>query len=563
MFFFIKKYLCLFIITLILSLKINAQQSNVLDSLTKKSFQELTDLFYASKPDIAKAIQYANANYLKAIQEKDTMEMINSKYILADIKNNSNIFLNFCDSLIEVYSKEPTKNFPSAIYLRKGKYYFHNKKNSDALNQFSLVSKQLKINKNDSLKTVNYLFLGLMKSVIKKNKESFYYLKKSYSLFNKNKNYQSNKDLISLPINIAIRYNKLNMFDSASYYNKKGIKLYKNLKDEEYLGSSYYIKGMIEFNQKKLKKSIKSIQKSIPSFISDENFPLLISSYSKIARCYELSNKDLACKHHLKVDSIYNKTRIKNFNIKYSFLFLINYYKQTNNIEKQLVYINKLLEIKEFELTEKNKINKTFTEEYDIPNLLAEKKKIILELENNVKRSNQNIIIAILIIFASIILVFYQIRKKKVYKKRFLAIVNQENFINPKLSSKEKTTANKPKLSNSIVTAILKELDTFEKEEVYLQSDNSLQNLANKLNTNANYLSKVINQHKNTTFSNYINKLRIEYAVKRLKKDPLWRKYTIKAIATEVGFKNAESFSKAFVKFTELKPSYFIKNLEK
>ncbi|WP_416370339.1 helix-turn-helix domain-containing protein [Tenacibaculum ovolyticum] len=83
------------------------------------------------------------------------------------------------------------------------------------------------------------------------------------------------------------------------------------------------------------------------------------------------------------------------------------------------------------------------------------------------------------------------------------------------------------------------------------------------MNTNTNYLSKVINQHKNTTFSNYINRLRIDYIVEKLKTDSLLRKYTIKTIANEAGFKNTESFSKAFYKFTEIKPSYFIKELEK
>jgi len=41
------------------------------------------------------------------------------------------------------------------------------------------------------------------------------------------------------------------------------------------------------------------------------------------------------------------------------------------------------------------------------------------------------------------------------------------------------------------------------------------------------------------------------------------RKYTIKAIAEKIGFKNIESFSKAFYKFTNVKPSYFIKELKK
>ncbi|CAM1363503.1 helix-turn-helix domain-containing protein [Tenacibaculum xiamenense] len=87
--------------------------------------------------------------------------------------------------------------------------------------------------------------------------------------------------------------------------------------------------------------------------------------------------------------------------------------------------------------------------------------------------------------------------------------------------------------------------------------------MASKFDTNASYLSKVVNHYKQTSFSNYINQLRIEYCIEQLKNNKLWRKYTIKAIANEVGFNKAESFSKAFYKYTELRPSYFIKELKK
>ena len=59
----------------------------------------------------------------------------------------------------------------------------------------------------------------------------------------------------------------------------------------------------------------------------------------------------------------------------------------------------------------------------------------------------------------------------------------------------------------------------------------------------------------------YLKTLRINYAIERLKIDIVFRKYTIKAIATESGFKGAESFSKEFKKVSGMYPSYFIKKL--
>ena len=64
-------------------------------------------------------------------------------------------------------------------------------------------------------------------------------------------------------------------------------------------------------------------------------------------------------------------------------------------------------------------------------------------------------------------------------------------------------------------------------------------------------------------FSQYINDLRIDYAMNHLLQDAKMRKYTIKAIAEECGYRNSESFSKAFFKRNGIYPSYYIKQLEK
>ncbi|WP_282079668.1 helix-turn-helix domain-containing protein [Aquimarina algiphila] len=82
------------------------------------------------------------------------------------------------------------------------------------------------------------------------------------------------------------------------------------------------------------------------------------------------------------------------------------------------------------------------------------------------------------------------------------------------------------------------------------------------MDSNSKYLSLFINHYEQKKFTNYINDLRIEYAMEKIKNDKKFRKYTIKAIAYETGFSNPVSFSQAFYKKTGLKPSYFIKQLE-
>ena len=66
-----------------------------------------------------------------------------------------------------------------------------------------------------------------------------------------------------------------------------------------------------------------------------------------------------------------------------------------------------------------------------------------------------------------------------------------------------------------------------------------------------------------TELKRQIYLLRIDYVLKELKENKKLRSYTIQAIAEEIGFKKAESFSKAFKKRTGLNPSFYIKQIKK
>ena len=116
---------------------------------------------------------------------------------------------------------------------------------------------------------------------------------------------------------------------------------------------------------------------------------------------------------------------------------------------------------------------------------------------------------------------------------------------------------------DNVVEIILQKLSNFEEEEQYLEKECTLAKVAEKLQTNSSYLSKVVNNYKEGNFNSYINNLRINYTLKRLNNDPQFRQYSISAIAQEAGYNNAQSFGNAFSKHTGMKPSVFIKQFSK
>jgi len=157
-----------------------------------------------------------------------------------------------------------------------------------------------------------------------------------------------------------------------------------------------------------------------------------------------------------------------------------------------------------------------------------------------------------------------------------MKVLNERKYIRNQIQSKDskedqkaaKKDVNSLKTSDAnlnipvnIIESVLSELELFETEKQYLSKNITLGLLAAKLNTNANYLSKIINHYQNTSFSNYLNNLRIINIVHQLEINPMIRKFTIKAIANEAGFNNSDSFSKVFYKVMGVKPSQFIRDL--
>ncbi|HEU5292238.1 MAG TPA: helix-turn-helix domain-containing protein [Cyclobacteriaceae bacterium] len=94
-------------------------------------------------------------------------------------------------------------------------------------------------------------------------------------------------------------------------------------------------------------------------------------------------------------------------------------------------------------------------------------------------------------------------------------------------------------------------------EKLFRESELSLTELAKRLNTQPNYLSRVINEREGKNFYDYINTLRIE-EFKRLAANPDSKKYTLLGLAQECGFNSKSSFNRYFKKMTGKSPSEFM-----
>tara|TARA_R100000306_G_scaffold8101_7_gene11037 strand:- start:11328 stop:12434 length:1107 start_codon:yes stop_codon:yes gene_type:complete len=95
-------------------------------------------------------------------------------------------------------------------------------------------------------------------------------------------------------------------------------------------------------------------------------------------------------------------------------------------------------------------------------------------------------------------------------------------------------------------------------EKKFLDPTISLETVANELNISRGHLSRVINAELNTSFTDYVNTLRVEEA-KFYLQHPDFSSYTLVAIGLEAGFNSKSTFNKAFKKITGTTPSQFQK----
>lgn len=335
---------------------------------------------------------------------------------------------------------------------------------------------------------------------------------------------------------------------------------------------AYYLscEGTDAYYNKNYPLAINKLNEAIKQY--NDNFAHFTEIYYLGLTYWKLNQKDKAINYFLKLDKEYYKDKNQDPQFRPAYELLIEYYKGKGNTDKQLEYINKLLYLDHsYEKNYKylfSKINKEYTSE----KLVQEKN----EIENSLKFHQLFIIFIVILSFSVITFIFYRYtRIQKEYKQRFREIISQKNIpavvtSNLDIISHQNFNQSKtenlydkiPGLNASTINSILSKLNNFEAEHQFLNNQLSHKSLSEELGTNLSYLSKIINVYKQKNFNQYINDLRLDYIIEKLKTDEKYLAMDVKEIANLAGFTSAESFSDNFKRKFKIKPSLFIKMMQ-
>ena len=100
-----------------------------------------------------------------------------------------------------------------------------------------------------------------------------------------------------------------------------------------------------------------------------------------------------------------------------------------------------------------------------------------------------------------------------------------------------------------------------ETETPFTDPSLSLRSLSEKTGIPIRYLSEILNQRLNQSFSDFVNQYRVE-EVKRKLQDGEDAKYTVLSIAYEAGFNSKSAFNAAFKKHMRMTPSQYRDSLK-
>ena len=169
------------------------------------------------------------------------------------------------------------------------------------------------------------------------------------------------------------------------------------------------------------------------------------------------------------------------------------------------------------------------------------------------------------IIFSLVCLVFYSY-----LAFRYINYVNDFYVLQPVVIREEKNiTGVEVKVNERQFPAIfpvngkIDFIQTMEKwvsDKSYKASGITITELAEQLQTNRTYLSNYINTYKNTSFSQWLNTLRIEEAQRIMRENP---NISFRELALDLGYKEQSSFSKQFTNIVGVSPSEWKKGCRK
>ena len=383
--------------------------------------------------------------------------------------------------------------------------------------------------------------------------------------------FKNKENHVRLLTTIADAYLAIGDYDTMLTYVDLAIKLSEKLSFTEGLLDLYVKKGKIYHHKKQWNKAFEYLNKAIVILdkgeIAHDFFPMIKTNYTLACCHYDLKEYKKAIPYLLKIISSLKEDDLEKLNVIDTHYLLAKTYVKIGDTSKAIEQFTKVIELKD-RTQHKKEITINAFHEQDSEELLTQIEGLRVQHKRDEKLSIYMLvwIVIILVAFFSVTIVYT--KKQQANKIKFKKLIEQITAL--EFEKDNTIVIDKPKkhhksivIDDDTIEGVIRRLDKLEMQEYFLNVNCNLRSLAKKVKTNATYLSHIIRSTKGKNFNDYINDLKIDYALKKLKNDKRFRSFSVKGIATELGYKSDYSFAKHFKIKTGLNPSYYIKEINK
>ncbi len=188
-------------------------------------------------------------------------------------------------------------------------------------------------------------------------------------------------------------------------------------------------------------------------------------------------------------------------------------------------------------------------------------KALILEPETNPNIVDSSGLLIYLVAFLMILSIYFMLF---IWKQNdddlTLASANAPPAQAPSTSPDQSTSYANSSLSEDDIDRYVEKLDKYvESEEPWKNTELRLKDLAETLKMPKHHLTQVLNTRKNKTFNEYINGMRVEYALEFLNRKD--KSISMEDIGYRSGFNSKTSFYRWFKKLKNMTPAAYMKSL--
>jgi len=542
-------------ITLLLSSPLPLQKDAGPDSLQVESFDYLYERI-EEKAGQPAAWWYIMAYRDKAKRDGDWEEISNA-YHYALYESRGSDKLVYADSMVYAAERSGSNEAIGAAYLTKGIVCYHRKALRPALDNFVEANKFISRTNDPYLVHKLKYHLALIKLYLGYYNEAVALLRPCVAYF-EGKNPEAYVNALH---SLSICYSRLGKFGEAQSGNKRAAAECRRLGLKQLQPFIELQKGINLFHIARYREAVTTIAATRAAIKKDGDFANLAIAHFYIGKSYwRMGDKKKAVSSFKKVDSIFLNEHYIRPDLREGYELLIQYYSDTGKAAEALACINRLLAIDKDIDAEFVYLSQKVHKDYDTRALVEARDDMERMLKQATFLHRATRWAVGLLVMACLSLLGSSIVVRRRNKRKFAALMSrlEQPVILPVVAREPRQEVNP-----EIVQRVLQLLEAFEANKGFLQKDITATALAEEFKTNYKYLSLVIHEHRNASFTEYINGLRITYILARLKAEPKLRRYHTAGLADESGFVTAQHFTETFRKVTGMTPVAFIRELEK